>query len=328
MRLPRLRLLALSAALLPFASADVKVTSPAAGASIPAGSVTITWADSGTAPALSQLQSYTIQLVVGGNDASTQLPLTTLANSQLFSAGNSITATIPAGLAGNTANGFFLKFTSVATEGGTVINYSSRFSMTGMTGTTPAAQVNAVTALGGSTAGPAAVNNVNNNNNAAAGTAAAGAAQFTVPYDLQTGLTKYAPMQPVPPTKITVNHYTPLYPTSAYTVATTWLPRASIVTTLTESQTFSVVSVENTVGLFLAAASDPQPLTRFHRLQLHQTRTATCRDSSTGGRTRFSQRSPRHALDGVRCSRRLASVQLRRHVGSMLWYGSVWNLPP
>lgn len=122
--------------------------------------------------------------------------------------------------------------------------------MSGMTGTTPAAQAQAVTALGSSTAGPATQNNVNNNANAGAGAGAGGGAaggEFTVPYYLQTGLTKYAPMQPVPPTKITAQNTTPLNPTSAFTVATTYMALPSVATTLTASQTFSVQSIENTV---------------------------------------------------------------------------------
>ena len=139
----------------------------------------------------------------------------------------------------------FWKVIAVATEGGTLTSYSTRFTLTGMTGSTPATYAQAVTALGGSTAGPQGVNDVSNG----AGTpgAAAGAAEFTVPYQLQTGLTKYAPMQPVPPTKITASSFTPLHPTSAYTVATTWMPMPTIVTTVTESQTYSVSSMENTV---------------------------------------------------------------------------------
>lgn len=144
----------------------------------------------------------------------------------------------------------YLKMISTAKEGGTVINYSSRFNMPTMTGTTPSQFAAAAAAISG-TDGPDTVNNVAN---AAAPAPAAGAAgtvaaagAFTVPYGLQSGLTKYAPMQSVPPTKITKKNFTPLYPTSKYTVATTWLAKPTILTTLTESQTFSVSSMENTV---------------------------------------------------------------------------------
>jgi hypothetical protein len=64
----RLELLSLLAALAPsFVFADVQFTSPAAGASIPAGAITVQWTESGDAPSISQLSSYTLTLMVGGN---------------------------------------------------------------------------------------------------------------------------------------------------------------------------------------------------------------------------------------------------------------------
>ena len=244
----RIPTLTLFAALTPYAFADVLVTSPAAGAQVPAGTIQIAFKDSGTAPALSALTTYTVSLVVGGNDAASQTPLTTCVTSAQFTTGSTATCTVGAGLAGSTVNGFFLQFTSVASEGGTVINYSDRFTMTGMSGVTPATALTGVQALGGATTGPPTQNNVNNGNAAAGGGGgAAVGGDFTVPYNLQTGLTKYAPMQPVPGTKITAKSFTPLYPTSAYTVAKTWMPLPSVLTTLTQPQTMSVSSMENTV---------------------------------------------------------------------------------
>lgn len=139
----------------------------------------------------------------------------------------------------------FLKVISTIAEGGTVINYSSRFSITGMTGTFPATVTTGLESVSG-TDGPA----TDNDDTTAATTAAAAAGgDFTLAYQLQTGLTKYAPMQPVPHTKITATSPTPLHPTSAYTIATTYLSAATILTTITESQTYSVSSIENTVSL-------------------------------------------------------------------------------
>lgn len=240
----RLHLLTLLAALSPYAFADVEFVTPVAGGSPAAGTLAVTWKDSGTAPLLSALTTYTLQLIVGGNDATTQTALTSTTGTVST---DSASLAVAATLAGSTTNGFFLKMISVASEGGTIINYSSRFTITGMTGTTPATAITAVTALDGATAGPATENDVTTD---AGTTAAAAGGEFTVPYNLQTGLTKYAPMQPVPPTKITQKNYTPLYPTSSYSIATTYLPQASIATTMTESQTFSVVSIENTVCTF------------------------------------------------------------------------------
>jgi len=77
--------------------------------------------------------------------------------------------------------------------------------------------------------------------------------QWAIPYNQQIGNTKYAPMQPVPPTKITATNTSPLWPTSGVTIATTFLPVATIVTTLTQAQTHVVPSHPNTI----AAQSQP-----------------------------------------------------------------------
>ena len=143
----------------------------------------------------------------------------------------------------------YLKMISTATEGGTIINYSDRFTITGMTGTVTTSVKNAVNALGGSTAGPPTENDVTNGGAAAPVASVPAAGAYGIPWFKQTGLTRYAPMQGVPPTKITQKNPQPLFPTSAYTVAKQWLPIPSILTTLTESQTFSVQSHENTVRL-------------------------------------------------------------------------------
>jgi hypothetical protein len=134
---------------------------------------------------------------------------------------------------------------ATATAGGQVTTYSSRFTLSGMTGSFPASVVTGLQSVTG-TDGPPAVNQV-----AASATAAAGAAGFDVPYQLQSGLTKYAPMQPVPPTKITAVNTSPQYPSSSVVLATTFLPIASIVTTLTQPNTFAVSSHPNTVRSLL-----------------------------------------------------------------------------
>jgi hypothetical protein len=139
---------------------------------------------------------------------------------------------------------------SVATAGGTVTNYSNRFTLTGMAGTFSQAVKDGLLTVSGTT-GPAAVNNVAA---AAAGTANVEEGVWGTPYNLQTGPTKYAPMQPVPPTAITVTNTSPLWPTSSVVLASTYLPIPSVLTTLTQTQTFSVSSHANTVGLVIAVS--------------------------------------------------------------------------
>ena len=139
----------------------------------------------------------------------------------------------------------FLKMISVATAGGTVTNYSPRFSLTGMTGSFPA-NVQAGLADIKGTAGPETENNAGKNAaNPAAGSGASGA--YGVPYTLQTGATKYAPMQGHPGTKITKNNPTPQYPTSSYSAYTTIAPTPVQKTTITMSATYSTSSHENSV---------------------------------------------------------------------------------
>ena len=64
------RLLVLLASVAPYAFADVQFTSPSAGASAVGGQLLqIAWKESGTAPPISELQSYQLFLCAGGNEA-------------------------------------------------------------------------------------------------------------------------------------------------------------------------------------------------------------------------------------------------------------------
>ena len=64
------RLLVLLAAVAPYTFADVQFTSPSAGATSVGGQLLqIAWKDSGTAPPISDLQSYQLFLCAGGNTA-------------------------------------------------------------------------------------------------------------------------------------------------------------------------------------------------------------------------------------------------------------------
>lgn len=239
------RLLALLAAITPFALADVEFTSPAAGAKLTGGgSINIAWKDSGSAPSISDLTTYQLFLCAGGNDDTTFIQLTSITTSGTFAAGNKAIGNVGAGVGASTpSNAYFLKIISVAKEGGSVTNYSPRFSLSGMTGAFPPNVLAGAKAVTG-TDGPPTVNQVANNANAAP----AAASDYAIPYTMQTGLTKFAPMQPIPPSKITKKSPTPQYPTSAVSLASTFLPTPKQVTTMTMSQTFSVSSMENTVA--------------------------------------------------------------------------------
>lgn len=148
---------------------------------------------------------------------------------------------------------------STATEGGLVTTYSDRFSLAGMTGTTQKQYIDAATAAG--TKVPEMVDATANNADAAAGAGDAANANSGVPFAEQTGLLRFAPMQAVPPTKITKKDTKPLYPTSSYKIAVSFLPTPSATKTQTASQTFSADSMENTVSHQLYPRLGRSPLT-------------------------------------------------------------------
>lgn len=140
----------------------------------------------------------------------------------------------------------YIKMMSDATQGGLVTTFSNRFTLTGMTGSTLPAYVTAAAAAGSTV--PTMVDGTANDAaaaNPAAGDAANG--NSGIPFASQTGLMRYAPMQSVPPTKITKKDTKPLYPTSSVKIATAFLPTPSATKTQTASQTFSADSMENTV---------------------------------------------------------------------------------
>jgi hypothetical protein len=135
-----------------------------------------------------------------------------------------------------------------AATGGTVINFSGRFSLTSMTGVFPPVVVTGLRGVTG-TAGPDTINQISSPQVGAAPSAAAGPEQYNVPYTMQTGPVRYAPMPPLAPTKITAKNRSPQFPTSAYTVFMSEQGPPNADTTETLIQTFSVVSREPTVSL-------------------------------------------------------------------------------
>ena len=118
-----------------------------------------------------------------------------------------------------------------------------------MTGTFPASVTQGLRTVSG-TAGPADVNNIQAPQAGDTGNTAPaqGASEYNVPYTLQTGTVRYAPMPPMAQTKITAKNASPQWPTSAYTVYKQIAGTPNAVTTQTAALTFSISSREATVG--------------------------------------------------------------------------------
>lgn len=137
---------------------------------------------------------------------------------------------------------------AVSKTGGQLITYSDRFSYSGMKGTwDPIVKKGAADISG--TSGPAAEDQTIKPG-AAAGDPVGAAGDFEVPYTMQTGTIRYAPMQPVPGKSVTAKgNPKALFPTSSVSIAKTRLPIPKVQKTITQSQTYSVQSRENTVCL-------------------------------------------------------------------------------
>jgi hypothetical protein len=150
---------------------DVKFTAPAAGADVPVGTIRVQWEESGVAPRIQDLTAFTLDLMTGGNSDADMLSLTTFESQGSFSTGNEATGTIPSGIAGSATNGFFFRIVSTVAEGGTVINYSSRFTITGLTGSTPFQYRQAAESFGNTTTGPDTVDDIANSTSTATSTA-------------------------------------------------------------------------------------------------------------------------------------------------------------
>ncbi|KAK3679513.1 Cell wall synthesis protein kre9 precursor [Recurvomyces mirabilis] len=131
-----------------------------AGENIPAGTIDVQWQESGLQPLIKDLSGYTLSLMTGGDDGGNMLPLTQFVSQGNFDTGYKAGGTIPAGIAEAVDNGFFFRIVSTAEAGGTVINYSSRFNITGLQGATPLQYRQAAASLIGATTGPHRVVNV------------------------------------------------------------------------------------------------------------------------------------------------------------------------
>jgi Yeast cell wall synthesis protein KRE9/KNH1 len=151
---------------------------------------------------------------------------------------------VEVGLGESVENAYFIKMISAA-QGGSVVNYSGRFSISGMTGKFPDSVAVGLKSVTG-TDGPATENNIQSNQQGG-GNAPGVGGDFGITYTMQTGAMKYAPMPKLVPSKITAKNPKPIYPTSAVQFAATFLPIPVQKTTVTQSFTFSVASVENTV---------------------------------------------------------------------------------
>ncbi|KAL9026992.1 MAG: hypothetical protein Q9196_004426 [Gyalolechia fulgens] len=99
---------------------------------------------------------------------------------------------------------------SVGTDGSQVVNYSDRFTLSGMTGSFPPGVKAGIGKVSGTDGPPKTTQEP-----AAAGGGQEAQGDYAVTYTAQTGFIRYAPMQIPPGTKITLKSVKPPYPTSS-----------------------------------------------------------------------------------------------------------------
>lgn len=161
---------------------------------------------------------------------------------------------IPSNFSADIHPSSFLKMISRGSNNVTVVNYSERFSVTGMTGTFSELVQYGLSLTANDTESHQDLKLRKRQVVAAIAPAIVPAKDlYDVPYPEQSkGLTKYAPMGKRPATTITAKSGPPQFPTSAYSIARTFLPVPTWQTTLTASRTWTDSLIENPVS-FIAA---------------------------------------------------------------------------
>ncbi|KAK6459928.1 cell wall synthesis protein KRE9 precursor [Scheffersomyces coipomensis] len=219
--------------------ADVSIASPSAGDSYSgsggAAVIDVKWVDDAVSGSdtfsLTNAQTYTILLCTGSNlqiQCDNNNPL--LSNEAVPSDSYSVSIK-------NTLypNGYyFLQVYTVFLQKATTTHYSGRFQLTGMQGPTSTWKV---TVTG---AGPAAQTSGGN-----AVTTTYNSASFSIPYTLQTGLTRFAPMQTQPGSKVTATTWSIRYPTSSVTLFSTQAGSPVVYSTITPGWDYTPSSLVN-----------------------------------------------------------------------------------
>ncbi|PYH76954.1 beta-1,6-glucan boisynthesis protein [Aspergillus uvarum CBS 121591] len=236
-------ILFLLAALFPQALADVEFVIPKSGAVLQIGDVLMAqWRESGRLPPITDLLHYDLYLCAGGEVAGTYEDVALLSKGNVFARGNSISFTLDPSLRETDANTYFLKIVSWGT-GASVINVSEQFTITNMTGPVSTSVSHSLPP----TINDSALSDYEMSRHHELRKRQVEEA-LTVPYQLQTGPTRYAPMAKKPASTIPAKLPTPQFAASAYTIATTYLPPATVQVTLSASVTYSVASIENTAS--------------------------------------------------------------------------------
>lgn len=223
--------------------ADVAVSSPTEGKIYTAigGSVTVPlrWIDDSNYPPLDKIKYYTFSLCYGPNSdisnvytigkqvLSSDITVTTSDGGKVYS----YDSVIPASIVGN--GQFYIQVYAVVEGEGDTIHYSPRFTLAGMSGVNTYTYTYSVQ--------PPAITEINTGGAGNADTSI-NSASFSIPYTLQTGKTRYAPMQMQPGSTVTATTWTRRFPTSKVTFYSTFRKSLDQVSTITPGRSYVMTS--------------------------------------------------------------------------------------
>ncbi|SCW03154.1 LAFE_0G04148g1_1 [Lachancea fermentati] len=224
---------------------DVSIVAPSAGGTYePSGStvsIDVKWADDNSTPKLSDIDSYTFLLCYGSNANIKCLDSTTdTVEASTVSADSDDKYThafsFSSSLAGN--GQYFIQINAISKKLGYTLHYTPRFTLKSMSGTS-------TQTYSTNTQPPAQTDITSGGNTNVATTTVDTSVSFTVPYTLQTGLTRYAPMQMQPGTTVTATTWTRRFPTSAVTYYSTFRNSLNQVSTVTPGWSYILSSAVN-----------------------------------------------------------------------------------
>ncbi|ODV94044.1 hypothetical protein PACTADRAFT_50939 [Pachysolen tannophilus NRRL Y-2460] len=222
---------------------DVSISSPTSGQTYTVSdgtvSVEVEWIDSGADPSLSDVESYTFTLCTGSNtDIDPISTLDTVSASSLSSYAYNASIDASAGASGE----YFIQVYAAYSDGYT-IHYTDRFTLDDMTGSKEPS------GSGDSPDAQTSISDTTTTDTSAVDTSAS----FSITYTLQTGRTRYAPMQQQPGTTITATTWSRRFPTSAVTYYTTLEPSPNVWSTITPGWSYTMSSLVN----YATPALDP-----------------------------------------------------------------------
>lgn len=227
--------------------ADISLARPGISSSFSGSSGTVSivvqWIESGSTPTLDDVDTYTFTLITGPNGDQEAVGTLEKQIPALSITDFTHTVEFSSSLCGNGL--FYIQvYANLLKGAGHSTKYTNRFTLTGMTGTTV-----------GSGSGSPPLGEVSLAADSKETPAAGGdtSASFTVPYTLQTGSTRYAPMQLQPKATVTATTWSRRFPTSAVSYFTTKMTAPVVASTLTLPWSYTINSQFN----YAAPAPDP-----------------------------------------------------------------------